>query len=353
MPFVRVFISHASADKPIIELFSKHILRLGLGLALDDIFCTCLEGTKIKTGEDFRDAIRDALHECEIVLLIITPHYKQSEVCLNEMGAAWVSDKPVLPLIVGPINYRSVGALMKTKQATLLADKDELDELRDQLVDELGLEEGSTSDWNKQNRDFRRALEKVLEATSFKKPIDAKEFADALREREELAEEVAELNTKVEALQSENEELAALKDHEEVAEVRSKYDDSTLEDQFLDLCHHVTAALGEFSSVVGAILLCSHYEQPYSPDWRAYEPELHYGRRQGFLGERFRPRQTSTKVQELFDALDAVDEFVNSSEQAIEFHEWYEEQDFRAELNTSLESFWEEHYEARIPSDGQ
>ena len=41
---------------------------------------------------------------------LITPNYKESEVCLCEMGAAWVTSSKVFPFIVDPISYSDVGA---------------------------------------------------------------------------------------------------------------------------------------------------------------------------------------------------------------------------------------------------
>jgi hypothetical protein len=85
-----IFISHASKDKKIIDAFIDDIL-VGSGLVeLDDIFSTTTDGTKIDSGEDWRNSIKDHLEKAKITFQIITPNYKESEVCLNEMGAAWV-----------------------------------------------------------------------------------------------------------------------------------------------------------------------------------------------------------------------------------------------------------------------
>ncbi|MCH9679830.1 MAG: TIR domain-containing protein, partial [Deltaproteobacteria bacterium] len=309
---MRVFISHASKDKALIDLFSEHVLRLGLQIGLKDIFCSSLDGAKIKTGEDFRKAIRDALLGCEVVLLIITPHYKQSEMCLNEMGAAWTSDKTVVPLMVDPINYRSVGALMKPKQIAKIADKDHLDELRDQLLETLGLPGGSTSDWNKQVRRFQRGLSTLLSKTEFDKPVDPKEFEQLVQERDELSEEVQELDEQVSTLEARVRELEGLKDREQVAEVQAKYEDSTLADQFEHHCGEVKDALAEFDPVVGAVILCRYHERPYSPYGEAYERELNEACRRGVLdGDDFSPKRGSKRVQGLHQALDALDSFVS------------------------------------------
>ena len=55
----RIFISHSSKDKYIMEKFTDHILQLGIGLSHEDIFCTSIEEMGIKNGEDIRRHIRE------------------------------------------------------------------------------------------------------------------------------------------------------------------------------------------------------------------------------------------------------------------------------------------------------
>ena len=45
----KIFISHSSKDKTIMEKFSDYILQLGIGLSNEDIFCTSIEDGMIYT----------------------------------------------------------------------------------------------------------------------------------------------------------------------------------------------------------------------------------------------------------------------------------------------------------------
>jgi len=83
-----IFISHASKDKEIAEAFLDIILHGALSVPINEIFCSSTDGTKIKSGADWRDSIKTNLLSAQINFLIITPNYKESEVCMNEMGAA-------------------------------------------------------------------------------------------------------------------------------------------------------------------------------------------------------------------------------------------------------------------------
>ena len=111
----KIFISHASKDKYIVRSIVDDILVGALAVKVSEIFCITTDGTKIESGEDWRDSIKEALQNAKIILLIITPNYKESEVCQCEMGAAWLTSAKVIPLIVDPINYSSVGIIQQPK----------------------------------------------------------------------------------------------------------------------------------------------------------------------------------------------------------------------------------------------
>ena len=124
----KFFISHSSSDKDIVNAFVKEILMLGCGFKYDDIFCT-LDTTSIRTGDDFREEIVNNMRECDYVLLFISENYNQSDVCKNEMGAAWALGKRVLPFVLPGISFSQMGFLNVVKQGALVTDKSKLDEL--------------------------------------------------------------------------------------------------------------------------------------------------------------------------------------------------------------------------------
>ena len=128
----KFFISHSSSDKDIVNAFVKEILMLGCGFKYDDIFCT-LDTTSIRTGDDFREEIVNNMRECDYVLLFISENYNQSDVCKNEMGAAWALGKRVLPFVLPGISFSQMGFLNVVKQGALVTDKSKLDELYNEI----------------------------------------------------------------------------------------------------------------------------------------------------------------------------------------------------------------------------
>ena len=126
----KIFISHSSKDHDLVHKFIDHVLILGLGVKREEIFCTSVDGLGIKSGEDFKKAIHVELTNAKTVIQIITKNYKTSEVCLNEMGAAWVMKSKVIPLVASPFNF-DVGFIHASTQQLKLNDEKDLLKLHD------------------------------------------------------------------------------------------------------------------------------------------------------------------------------------------------------------------------------
>lgn len=130
---IQLFVSHSSKDKEVVELFVDKILRLSLRVEIEKIFCTSIESTTIDTGEDFRMIIKSKLQKASHVIQIISENYKASEICLNEMGAAWVLNSKVIPFILPPLTYNSVGFIHSPNQLLKLNEEKDLLKFIDEM----------------------------------------------------------------------------------------------------------------------------------------------------------------------------------------------------------------------------
>ena len=134
----KIFISHSSADKEIVKAFVEKILMLGCGFDKDDIFCT-LNSDAINIGDDFRNSIIDNMHCCDYIFLMISENYRNSEICHNEVGAAWAlqNTKRVIPLKFPNIGFSQddLGVLNVVKQAGSLNNKQQLIKIYEELYD--------------------------------------------------------------------------------------------------------------------------------------------------------------------------------------------------------------------------
>lgn len=152
---IKIFISHSSDDKDVVESFITTILRLGCGLRLDDILCTSIESTGIKTGKDIRDYLQKQLLSCDYVFFMISDNYINSSICLNEMGGAWVLNKEVKPFLFPKSSFKEMGWLYEISKGAKLDNEEALDELRDELLARYKLiNNPKTSDWTVQKKNF-------------------------------------------------------------------------------------------------------------------------------------------------------------------------------------------------------
>ena len=129
----KIFISHSSKDKTIVEAFTN-LLRLGANISHDDIFCTSIEEMKIKNGDDIRQHIQNNVNFSDFAILLISSNYKNSAICLNEMGAVWAIDKKVKTYVLPGLQESEVGWLIDTKAAEKINDPVALAALYDELV---------------------------------------------------------------------------------------------------------------------------------------------------------------------------------------------------------------------------
>lgn len=164
----KFFISHSSEDRTIVNGFVKEILKIGCGFKDCDIFCT-LDPTVIRTGDDFRLKIVENLRECDYILLFISDNYIKSEICQNEMGAAWaLGNKRVLPFVLPNTKFKDMGFLSEVKQGASIADKRKLDEFYNEVCGYYGI----SSDWpsfNKAKEDFIGIINQFSRGTDIDK----------------------------------------------------------------------------------------------------------------------------------------------------------------------------------------
>lgn len=156
----KIFVSHSSKDKEIVSEFCDRILRLGIGINANDIFCTSIEDMDIKNGEDIRNHIKDNILSADFSFLLISDNYKKSEICLNEMGAVWTNDSNVRYYLLPNTGFDKIGWLCDTKKAEQLTSEIALDKLYKELTTFYKLDEAFET-WSKQRVTFINNVSKI------------------------------------------------------------------------------------------------------------------------------------------------------------------------------------------------
>src|SRR5208282_967014 len=132
MAGAKLFLSHDASDKPLVDAF-VNLLEGGIGVRPSDIFCASLKGQGIKAGADFKESIREHLDDATCVIALITPRFYSSAYCMCELGGVWIQAKSLIPMLVPPLAFSDLKAVLVGVQALKVAERADLDQLRDDL----------------------------------------------------------------------------------------------------------------------------------------------------------------------------------------------------------------------------
>ena len=122
----KLFLSHSSQDKEIVNAFVNFMYKIGL--TEENMVCTSSPGTKIAIGEDIYEYLNNLLSEDEVyVIYFMSDNYYSSPVCLNEMGAVWLKKSQNLNLLLPGFEFDDIqGVVGKDKVGIKLGTCDDL-----------------------------------------------------------------------------------------------------------------------------------------------------------------------------------------------------------------------------------
>jgi hypothetical protein len=102
------------------------------------------------------------IKEAKICLAMVSKNYKASEVCMNEVGAAWALNNPPIQIVLPGTEFHELGWLLNTNKASKINDIDCLDALGEKLCSSIGILTPTPKHWNPSTRDFLDALQILL-----------------------------------------------------------------------------------------------------------------------------------------------------------------------------------------------
>jgi hypothetical protein len=322
---IQLFISHSSKDKTIVDSFVDNILKLGIGFSDNAIFCTSSEGMGIKSGEDWREKIKAAFNQAEVIILIITPNYKGSEICQNEMGAAWMSGKLVIPLIADPVTYKSVGVVVETAQIAKL-DENGLDQAHESLMNKFPNKKANVNIpvWESKKRKFIRELEAAISSNPFPSTLSQAEILEVLKKLDDIRKEYDKLSDTNDNLRMQINDLEKVKDKAASMEIKKKYlsTDSTLED-FGKLVQDAKSKLEKVTPVVRTIAFNTIYGNNLEvrPN---FNNEINLAISKKFIDDEDNALWEKSTMREIKEALTNLNDFIdglsNDDYQAIADH---------------------------------
>lgn len=130
---MKIFISHSHKDVEIAKALIE-LLRVSLNLKTEDIRCTSVDGYRLPAGISTDEQLKFEIHDCKVLIGLISPSSISSYYVLFELGARWGASRPLIPLIAsekgadllkGPL--QGINALKITSESQLF-----------QLISDLG-----------------------------------------------------------------------------------------------------------------------------------------------------------------------------------------------------------------------
>lgn len=153
-PF-KIFISHSSQDLPYIQPLVE--LLECIGLNPETIFCSSVAGFNIPLDSNIYEYLKNQFQNYDLrVIFVLSENYYKSPACLNEMGAAWILQNKYTSVLLPGFDFKSIKGVIDQMRISIKLDSDEselkarLNELRDTLIHEIGLE--APCSFRQQNR---------------------------------------------------------------------------------------------------------------------------------------------------------------------------------------------------------
>lgn len=158
-----IFISHCDEDKR----FSGELISLlqRVGIPDEYIFSYSSPAHGLSLGENIYEGLRNRLiHDQKtFVIFLLSKDFYRSVDCLNEMGAAWITSKKTVGVLIPPFDFSQVkGVIEKGNIHMRVNEKLKLNELRDMLASfgNLPLKQGTS--WEIIRDDFIDKVDSIL-----------------------------------------------------------------------------------------------------------------------------------------------------------------------------------------------
>lgn len=342
-----VFISHAVKNKDIADKLVD-LLETGVGISDSEIFCSSLEGLGIPGGTNFVEFIRKQIKDPKVVILLLSEDYFDSQFCLAELGASWVLSHRVVPILVPPLEYGDVKAVLTGVQLLKINDSNSLNQVQSDLIEALDIKGKAFARWESKRNRFLDGIGEVLknlETAPSKVPYKKydkvlKQYKDAVAEMEDMEGELEKKNSMIKALKE-------AKDKSSVENIIAE--NSSDIERFEELASEANSCLSALPEIVReAIFQNSRGEILRYPDFgeNIKGQEIKEAEENDFLidrGDGIGIVEEDPSISEALKAIHALSSFIDQMEQESEEFQEYYANTYDHRLNFQSRRFWDEH----------
>ena len=132
---IELFVSHAHKDARLAAAMVA-FLSAGVGLDTKEIRCTSHLATGLASGAAIVDQLRTDIKRCRFFLPLITANSVTSEFVAFEIGAAWMLETNIVPLVYGT-SAKRMPYLLRQFLARDISRKEQLIRLAEDLSREI------------------------------------------------------------------------------------------------------------------------------------------------------------------------------------------------------------------------
>ena len=130
----KIFISHKSEDEPFVDALVE-LLRLYIGSDAEKIFCSSVPNYKIGLGKEIYHEIKTQFEDYEIFMIIIhSPRYYQSSICLNEMGASWILNNECCSFLTTDCDFDELKGIIDDQYISIKVNSDDAEDRMNDFI---------------------------------------------------------------------------------------------------------------------------------------------------------------------------------------------------------------------------
>lgn len=342
-----IFISHATKDKELVRAFVE-LLEEGIGVPENEIFCSSLEEFGIPVGENFISYIKSMIQAPDIVIILLSPCYFQSNFCVSELGAAWALSHKIFPILVPPLTYEDVKDVLTGVQVIKIDDDIKYNELRDHLIGSIKCSSKSNTKWDLKRKKYFKQLKDILKNLQIPEEISIEEYNDLKLKLDESITELEQYEEKIDELDSYISELELCKDKSDVkkAKKKTKKAKTNVIEEFETLKNEINKVKNHVTGEVLTFILCEYYGKPYEIDFYNDKDEFYEAARYNYIdtddGASVNwDNSRMSKLDNLLNRMGILTE--EESDNLSELQDYYSEK-YSSPLEPDNQEFWEEHY---------
>lgn len=342
----RIFISHSEKDKPLADALVD-LLQTGVDVSQATIFCSSLEGLGIPDGLDFVQYISDKIAATESVIVLLTPNFFQSSFCLCELGATWAIQKRIHPILVPPLDYDDVKAVLAGLQLLRVNSAGDLDRLFDDLIAELEITTAATGRWNVKRDTFLSLCESIIPQLPQPQMVSREQHEELKTAYDESVCSLTDQQTRYAELERQIEDIKKLKDAEEVRQYNLEH--STELEEFSHYAGETKDLLAKVPNIVRYLIFRStidseNYGYLHATEDKEKHDAANSALEEGFLkhdGEVFEIERTDPTVKRILDSIEALEWFIGEKMSSDLYEQLVEENGFAIKLGNAR--FWREY----------